>query len=336
MLVKNIFCVCFFIFFVSLVEAGECEIAWEQKDKNLFKTTNTLPKSGEDLSNRIFIKFNFFGNINEDFQIRNVKFDGSTFKEAVLKDVLFFDCSFKNVTFEKLDAREYSQFINCDFTDARLIKTSFHYISLQSLKQTQNFKNKDLSKVYIEELGISDDEKSLRKNGYNVFDKPADFSVDFTDFNLQYSNITVHRLVKGNWKFICNNANIEGAILEGRGINGEKNNGLWTKENLYSTANYQKKNIKEVTFNRMDLTNVNFEHFDLSDCTFAFCDLTGADFTDAIITGCKFIALENSPSKNITSEQLNSTWNYKNNSKENIEIIDKKVPPRIIPKGFRH
>ena len=86
--------------------------------------------------------------------------------------------------------------------------------------------------------------------------------------------------------------------------------GTLTKEQLYSTGNYKRKNLRGVGFRGLEDTDWDFSGQDLTDALFVdkffgsiVLSLPRADFTDAIVTRTRI---------DLTLDQFISTWNYKN------------------------
>jgi uncharacterized protein YjbI with pentapeptide repeats len=86
--------------------------------------------------------------------------------------------------------------------------------------------------------------------------------------------------------------------------------GTLTKEQLYSTTNYKRRNLRNVTFRGLEDIAWDFTGQDLSDAAFLerwstirLLSLPRADFTDAIVTRTRI---------DLTLDQFVSTWNYKN------------------------
>ncbi len=101
------------------------------------------------------------------------------------------------------------------------------------------------------------------------------------------------------------NADFSNAIITDAEFGGVVSKGF-TKEQLYSTANYKNKDLQGVDLRENDLTGWNFANQNLTNADFYLTTLTGSDFTNAIIKGVVF------EGTGFTKEQLYSTASYKN------------------------
>ena len=81
----------------------------------------------------------------------------------------------------------------------------------------------------------------------------------------------------------------------------------FTAAQLYSTASYKAKDLRECRFLRNDLSGWNFVGQNLTGANM-MATLTGADFTDAVVKGASF---NNAPDTGFTSAQLYTTASYR-------------------------
>ena len=107
-----------------------------------------------------------------------------------------------------------------------------------------------------------------------------------------------------------NGANLDQAIISGAVFNAGRGTGGITKDQLYSTANYQSKNLRGVYLISHDLTDANLSGQDLTNARVSGSMLTGADFTGANVTGTSFGRGFDRSGTGITVEQLRSTSSY--------------------------
>jgi uncharacterized protein YjbI with pentapeptide repeats len=91
----------------------------------------------------------------------------------------------------------------------------------------------------------------------------------------------------------------------------------FTKEQLYSTANYQAKSLSGIGLGANNLTGWDFSGQDLTDAFFAFSTMTAAKLAGAIVTGASF---GNTTSHGFTKEQLYSTASYQQSNLRGIEL----------------
>jgi uncharacterized protein YjbI with pentapeptide repeats len=102
------------------------------------------------------------------------------------------------------------------------------------------------------------------------------------------------------------NTNLAGAIVTGTNFLATTATGF-TKEQLYSTASYQAKDLRSIGLSGNDLTGWNLSGQNLTGADFAFATLTNADMSGAVVTGTRFLG---TTSLGFTKEQLYSTASY--------------------------
>lgn len=165
----------------------------------------------------------------------------------------------RGTTFLAQDPTERVLFAGADFTDADIGGTSIR-LTAEQLQSTKNYKAEDLSHTTI-----TGDLAGTSFRGFNL--RGATFSVcdltgcDFTD------------------------AEIWGMSVDGGGAYDR--DGRWTgsvdsqfsKEQLYSTRSYQRRDLDRVQFHRCNFRNADFSNQTLG--FFRECDLEGAVFTNA-------------------------------------------------------
>ncbi|MBQ9874607.1 MAG: pentapeptide repeat-containing protein [Thermoguttaceae bacterium] len=108
--------------------------------------------------------------------------------------------------------------------------------------------------------------------------------------------------------------------------------GLFTKEQLESTASYKNRRLANMTFTQMcDIRGVDLSGFDLSNTLF-ITSLAEVNLTDAVITNCvfggfaskvhkgKYVGSRDYVYPQLTAEQIKSTWNYKHHKMEGIAL----------------
>ena len=79
----------------------------------------------------------------------------------------------------------------------------------------------------------------------------------------------------------------------------------FSKEQLYSTASYEAKQLHGLRLWQMDLTGWDFSGQDLTNASFAWSKLSNANFTAAVVRGMSF-----DDATGFTKEQLYSTSSY--------------------------
>ena len=140
----------------------------------------------------------------------------------------------------------------------------------------------------------------------------ADLSnMDLTRAVFEGSNLADSRFAGSNLTGVrlgspLTNADLTGAIVNGAIIPGSPSSGI-TKEQFYSTASYQAKNLQGILF-LGDFAGWNFGGQDLTNAGFGLrALLMDANFTDAIITGVFFDGFHGA---RLSKEQLYSTKSY--------------------------
>jgi uncharacterized protein YjbI with pentapeptide repeats len=109
------------------------------------------------------------------------------------------------------------------------------------------------------------------------------------------------------------NADLTGAVVTGTSFAGTTSLGF-TKEQLYSTASYQAKDLRGISLFNDDLTGWDFSGRDLTGALFFGTKLTNVDFADAVVTGTWF------GGSNVTKEQLYSTRSYQTRDLRGIQL----------------
>jgi uncharacterized protein YjbI with pentapeptide repeats len=271
-------------------ERSFCAEIYTPKGEKLIITDNAN-LSGKDLSNIDPI----YQNMEEDTdtRLRNVNFTGTNLSSATLNAICE-NCSFREADMRGFNVGSYF-FKNCDFTDAQISQfgkpTFIGRIVSNQIRQTYSYKRRQLAHVEA------------------TIDAQNDIH-DFSDFDLRYS-----KLIFTNGKFTPNEgsnsieykfdrANIEGAHLT-----------QISKEQLYSTQDYKFGSVNNVTFRYSEFSDANFNLINFTSCRFINSNLDRANFTNTVISDCDF-----TNAKNLTLDQVKSTWNYKNNHMTGIKL----------------
>ena len=170
---------------------------------------------------------------------------------------------------------------------------------------------------------------------------------DYANKNISGQDFSGKSLKNSSWLHVNANgtnfygADLTGAIFQGATLNGadftdaiitganfyHTTSHGFTKEQLYSTASYKNKDLREVKFQPNDLTGWDFHGQNLTSATFGVSSyvkpyiptLMNADFTDATITRANF---HNTTSYGFTKEQLYSTASYKNKDLSEVTLSD--------------
>ncbi|MDR1480886.1 MAG: pentapeptide repeat-containing protein [Planctomycetaceae bacterium] len=194
----------------------------------------------------------------------------------------------------------YAEFIDCDFTDANIDGAEIA-LSPKNLAQTRNYKLRDLRGVKLNCSWV------IYESTINIVPIGAP-SFDFS--NCLLNDATLPYGI-GNCKF-------DDAMLEGTEFYAlcEKKveSHSFRVEQLYSTKSYKQGTIINCNFSVLDFTNANFTNINLTQCQF-YGNLKDAKFDNAIISNCTL-----RDAKNLTLAQIKSTWNYKYNRMDGIEL----------------
>jgi uncharacterized protein YjbI with pentapeptide repeats len=89
----------------------------------------------------------------------------------------------------------------------------------------------------------------------------------------------------------------------------------FTKEQLYSTASYQQKNLQGIGLGENDLTGWNFSGQNLTNADLRLSTLTNANLAGAVVTDAIFVAM-----RGFTKEQLYSTASYQQRNLQGIGL----------------
>jgi uncharacterized protein YjbI with pentapeptide repeats len=223
-----------------------------------------------------------------DVDLRGAVVRGTDFADTTsrgfTKDQLYSTASYaaKDLRDVRLDRNDLSGW---DFSGQRVFGASFHSTTLakEQLYSTASYQAKDLSRI------------GLRRNDLRGW--------DFSGQNLSHVMFDYAQLA---------NADFTGAALTGASFSDTTSRGF-TKEQLYSTASYQQKDLSQVRLDGFnDLRGWDFRGQDLTNANFDFSLLTNADFTDAVVTGTIFHRTTSAdPSRSFSKEQLYSTASYR-------------------------
>jgi uncharacterized protein YjbI with pentapeptide repeats len=256
--------------------------------------------SGKDISNIDPIYKNGGEDIN--VYLRNVNFSNANLSDATLNAVCE-NCSFRGTDLRGFNIGNY-YFKNCDFADAKISQlgkiTYLYKIESDQFRRTDSYKRRQLA--YLEVIVEGDNN-----------------SHDFSDFDLRYSKLKFtdkdsdFTYLNGNNYFAKHK--LDRAIIEGAYLT------QISAKQLYSTSDYVNGRVHEITFVNCNFANANFSKIDMSGCKFITYDekfpmnLLKANFNDSVISNCDF-----TKAKNLTVDQIKSTWNYKSNRMEGIKL----------------
>ncbi len=201
-------------------------------------------------------------------------------------------------SFRDADLREatlWEDLSKCDFTNARIDKTTFmsDSFTFDQLASTWDFKQRRL-RVRLYSAGRAGavspgkwDLSHINLVGSELWLKASD--ADFTDATVNDCTIGI---------------------------------GLTTAQ-LYSTRSYQRGDLTGLQLVSSDQSGCDLSGMNLTGCSFSHCNFSGANFTDAVITGTRFsIDSSSKVADQLTLQQIKSTWNYKHGHMEGIRLPD--------------
>jgi uncharacterized protein YjbI with pentapeptide repeats len=214
-----------------------------------------------------------------------------------------------------------------DFTGAEVrgawfLGTTSQGFTAAQLYSTASYQAHDLTGVVLD----SNDLSGWNFAGQNFADAIMSSLIltgaNFTGANLRGAQFFVSRLTDANFT----NAEIQGASFRriGCGFGGCLPHGTsatgFSLAQLYSTASYRARDLRDTDFSAIDLAGGNFASQNLTNASFYAATLSGADFTDAEIRGanfgkstvnCPFDICPVGRGTGITFAQLYSTASYK-------------------------
>jgi len=243
----------------------------------LFRIMDGLNLSGKVMRSAVLSTGELAPDPDSRLYLRNINFTNSDMLGVQMREITFVNCSFYGARLYDV-CTTGSIFIDCDFTYA-FIDGSDIPLSREQLLSTASFRNKTITKFPIQG-NLS--------------------GVDFSGFNLEGS------ILGGN----LDGANFSDAIIT------RASPYSFSIEQLVSTACFKNGELRGVRFGYFDFSGMNLSKMDLSDSVFGLhlpmnvhiemCNFHDADLTDSVISRCDFFR-----AKNLTLDQIKSTWNYK-------------------------
>jgi uncharacterized protein YjbI with pentapeptide repeats len=206
------------------------------------------------------------------------------------------------------------------FTKEQLYSTaSYQQKNLQGIRLGNdltgwNFSGQNLVNafVYVSNLTNANFAGADLTNAHLGAAEPIGESSTLTNANLAGANLTAANLNKAT----LTNADLTGAIVTGARFNDTTSRGF-TKEQLYSTASYQQKNLQGIAlasneltgwdFSGQNLTNADLSRSTLTNVNLSRSTLTNVNLSGAVVTGAD---LRDTTSRGFTKEQLYSTASY--------------------------
>jgi uncharacterized protein YjbI with pentapeptide repeats len=182
-----------------------------------------------------------------------------------------------------------------DFTGAEVrgawfLGTTSQGFTAAQLYSTASYQAHDLTGVVLD----SNDLSGWTFAGQNLADAIISSSnlagANFTDAKLRGAEFFVSKLTNANF----NNADIHGASFRRIGCgfggclpHGTAGTGISLAQ-LFSTASYRARDLRDIDFSANDLAGGNFASQNFTNASFYAATLSGANFTDAEIRGANF------------------------------------------------
>ena len=221
--------------------------------------------------------------------LKNVKFDETNFEYADIRETRFENCSFKNVTFRGTNTYACN-FVSCDFHGTDISNSNVYGLDFNSLKTTSDYK---------------------RKSFVNCKFGDFDFSgLDFTGFTFMYVEFVD---VRGDAKTDFGDVYFQNVTFV--------HSFRLTKEQILLTKNFKQGFFQGIIFERFrDASNepISLSDVDCSGMLFINCQMD-IDFKNTSLRD-SIILSDFSGAKNLTLEQIKSTWNYKHNRMAGIKL----------------
>ena len=247
-------------------------------------------KNGMDLSGKSICRFE---PKSSNMIAVNINFDGCAFSGTQeLFDISFYNCSFRKARIHNLITLPVFG-DNNDFTDADILDIGQIYMTRKQLESTFSFKQKFLTGIYFSGSDLS--------------------GIDFSGFTLRkmgFGGATI------------TNCTFTDAVIEECTLGNEKSR--ITLEQLQSTRNFKDGHLINMRLNiEWPEELADFSGMNLTGCffgpnvnrTLGTENQAKVNLTDSVITNCDFRKF-----KGITLENIKSTWNYKHNRMEGIQL----------------
>jgi uncharacterized protein YjbI with pentapeptide repeats len=214
-----------------------------------------------------------------------------------------------------------------DFTDAEIEETLFadtttRGFTKEQLYSTANYKRMDLSGTRLGNNALAGWNFSGQRFEFADLSESDATLANFANADLRLANLDSSTLVQANFSnadlrdasfadTMVADANFTGAIVNGTIFSGSD----LSKEQLYTTASYQQKNLQDIVLFGNDLTGWNFSGQDLTGANLGATTLTGANLTGAVIADAFLGSVDG-----LTKEQFYSTASYQQHNLRDIDL----------------
>jgi uncharacterized protein YjbI with pentapeptide repeats len=225
-----------------------------------------------------------------------IDLNGASFEHSNLTNASFFASTLTNANLAGANLTnaelDFASLTNADLAGAIVNGASFFAATLlgftkEQLYSTASYQQKNLCGI---RFGPSECEDCPPRNDLTGWDLSGQ---DLTNANLSISTLTNANLAGANLTnaFLrystLTGANLTRAIVTGADFHGTTPNGF-TKDQLYSTASYQQKNLQGIGLVGNDLTGWDLSGQDLANASLRYSTLTGANLAGANLTNASF------------------------------------------------
>jgi DNA-directed RNA polymerase specialized sigma24 family protein len=216
--------------------------------------------------------------------LTNADLSGANLTDAELEGATLTNADLSGTNLTDADLG-HATLTNANLAGAIVTKASFANTSgltSQQLHSTASYQQRDLWGIVLSGHDLT----GVDFSGQNL--TGANFDM-LTNADLSGTNLTDASL----WGATLTNANLAGAMVTGAnfGFDYATSQGF-TKEQLYSTASYQQRNLRDIGLGLNDLTGWDFSALDLAGADFTASTLISANFAGAVIAGANFGALD--------------------------------------------
>jgi uncharacterized protein YjbI with pentapeptide repeats len=262
-------------FLIALAAACRADIYRWDNGQLIPGTEGITPGPGAQFENRVLE----FANLSEK-NLTNAFFNG-----ANLTGAQFESSNLTNADFTGAIVRGAILFGTVGFTKEQLYSTaSYQAKDLQGIGlHARNLAGWDFSGQNLRVAGLSvANLTSAELTGANLTNASLG-AANLTGAKLAGANLTDAYLSEARLAA----ANISGAILRGADFWRTTSRGF-TRDQLYSTASYRLKDLREIRWEDNDLTGWDFTGQDLTDGSFAGATVRNTNLTSAIVTNVNF------------------------------------------------
>lgn len=243
---------------------------------------------------------------------------GARFDRAILIRADLSGANLSNATFT-IARLDEATFTDAVVTGASFLSTTATGFAKEQLYSTASYKAKNLQGIQLGSFSPNYGPNNLSRWNFREQDLTgASFNMAILDgANFTGANLTGASFQNAQLA----GANLTGAILAGADVSAaqfESTTSL-TKEQLYSTASYQSKNLQGIRLWNLNLDGWDLTHQDLTGANFDAAVVRGANLEGARIAGASFNDW-NRTGDRISREQLYSTASYQTKQLERIKM----------------